>query len=172
MFSEKSLSDYIEKDAPGKVNNNNNNQCRHHQEHNTEDSTEDNTEHKTEGEKENIGAIRYMEMHGIKLAASQYEAVRDFFEQGITDEMLKFATDEAIEYGATAFAYVRKIVDDWICSDVRTLEDARTRREKRRKEQEEAKAARQRVQQAVQPYAQTSTPQAAPRFFSDRWGDS
>lgn len=118
------------------------------------------------GEEEN--AVRYFERCGIALAGSQFEAIREFYEQGITDDMLRFAADEAVEYGALSFAYIRRVVDGWICSGICTLDDAKARQAQFRKDQEAAKAARQHGNQqssSVQPAA------PAPRFFAERWND-
>ena len=119
---------------------------------------------KENGEEEN--AVQYFERCGIALAGSQYEAIRDFYEQGITDDMLRFAADEAVEYGALSFAYIRRVVDEWICSGVRTLEDAKARQAKFKREQEASRASRQRNErQNAMPAPQGP----APRFFSERW---
>lgn len=119
---------------------------------------------KGNGEEEN--AVQYFERCGIALAGSQYEAIRDFYEQGITDDMLRFAADEAVEYGALSFAYIRRVVDEWICSGVRTLEDAKYRQAQFKREQEASRASRQRNErQNTTPAPQGQTP----RFFSERW---
>lgn len=118
------------------------------------------------GEEEN--AARYFERCGIALAGSQFEAIRDFYEQGITNDMLRFAADEAVEYGVLSFAYIRRVVDGWICSGVRTLDEAKARQAQFRKDQEAAKAARQRGGQQPTP-VQPAAP--APRFFAERWND-
>lgn len=118
---------------------------------------------KGNGEEEN--AVQYFERCGIALAGSQYEAIRDFYEQGITDDMLRFAADEAVEYGALSFAYIRRVVDEWICSGVRTLEDAKARQAQFKHEQEAAKASRQRNERQSVTAPQGPTP----KFFSERW---
>lgn len=120
------------------------------------------------GEEENANAVRYFEQCGIALAGSQFEAIRDFYEQGITDDMLRFAADEAVEYGALSFVYIRRIVDGWICSGIRTLDEAKARQSQFRKDQEAARAARNAASSkpaAVQPAS------PAPRFFAERWND-
>lgn len=118
------------------------------------------------GEEEN--AVRYFEWCGIPLAGSQFEAMRDFYEQGITDDMLRFAADEAVEYGALSFAYIRRVVDSWICSGIRTLDGAKARQAQFHKDQEAIKASRQHSGQPSTP-AQPAPP--APRFFAERWND-
>lgn len=118
------------------------------------------------GEEEN--AVRYFERCGIALARSQFEAIRDFYEHGISDDMLRFAADEAVEYGALSFAYIRRVVDSWICSGIRTLDDAKARQAQFRREQESARAERQRNDRQTAP-PQTAPP--SPRFFAERWND-
>ena len=115
---------------------------------------------------EEENAVQYFERCGIALAGSQYEAIRDFYEQGITDDMLRFAADEAVEYGALSFAYIRRVVDEWICSGVRTLNDAKARQAQFKREQEASRASHQRNErQNTTPAPQGPTP----RFFSERW---
>ena len=111
-------------------------------------------------------AVLYFRRCGIALEGRQYEAIRDFYENGITDDMLCFAADEAVEYGAVNFAYVRRVVENWICNGVQTLAEAKERQQRFRQEQEAGKAARK-TPSAIQ----TPTAGPAPRFFSDRWGD-
>ena len=106
-------------------------------------------------------AMLYFKKCGIAMQASQYEAVRDFYECGITDDMLRFAADEAVEYGAVNFAYIRRVVDNWICSGVNTLAEAK---ERQRQFKQAAKAANR-------PQNTAPTPQQRPAqgFFSERW---
>ena len=118
------------------------------------------------GEEEN--AVRYFERCGIALAGSQFEAIREFYERGITNDMLRFAADEAVEHGVLSFAYIRRVVDGWIFSGVQTLADAKARQEQFRKEQEAAKATKQRNDRQVTP-PQPAPP--APKFFAERWND-
>lgn len=118
------------------------------------------------GEEEN--AVRYFERCGIALAGSQFEAIREFYERGITNDMLRFAADEAVEHGVLSFAYIRRVVNGWIFSGVQTLADAKARQEQFRKEQEAAKATKQRNDRQVTP-PQPAPP--APKFFAERWND-
>ena len=112
-------------------------------------------------------AVVYFRKCGIELQTRQYEAIREFYEFGITDEMLCYAADEAVEYGAKNFAYVRRVVENWICEEVKTLAEAKERQKKFRQEIEAGKAARK-AQGGIQP----PPPQGPkPSFFSDRWGD-
>lgn len=115
---------------------------------------------------EEENALSYLQKCGIALGGSQYEDIRDFYEQGITDDMLRFAADEAIDHGAVNFAYIRRVVNSWICAGIHTLEGAQARQEQYRREQEAAKTAKQaRGNAAPQP-----TP-PAPRFFTERWDE-
>ncbi len=116
-----------------------------------------------EEEREEENAVQYMQRHGVKLLASQYEDIRDFYEQGITDDMLRYACDEAADHDTLSFAYIRKVVNGWICSGVSTLEAA-----KKQKADFEAKKERARP---PLPQRAEAPVQAAPKpkFFSDRW---
>lgn len=126
-----------------------------------------NKQNKENGEEEE-SAARYFVRRGIPLAGTQYEALQEFYEQGITDDMLRFAADEAVEYGALSFAYIRRVVDSWICSGIRTLDGAKARQAQFHKDQEAIKASRQHSGQPSTP-AQPAPP--APRFFAERWND-
>lgn len=118
-----------------------------------------------EEEKEDENAVQYMQRHGVKLLASQYEDIRDFYEQGITDDMLRYACDEAADHGTLSFAYIRKVVDGWICNGINTLDAA-----KKQKADFEAKKERTK---ATAPQRAEAPAQAAPKpkFFSERWGN-
>ena len=120
-----------------------------------------NKEDKEEKEEEN--GVAYMQRCGIKMQAAQYEAIRDFYDCGITDEMLKFACDESAEYGAANFAYIRKIVDGWICAGIKTLEDAKRQKADFEAKKERAKPLPLRGESA----GQAAAPK--PTFFSERW---
>lgn len=112
-------------------------------------------------------AAAYFKRCGIAIQGKQYEALREFYDAGISDDMLRFAADEAVEYGKLNFAYIRRVVDNWICAGVRTLADAKARQAKFQREQSAARSdARERsaVRQACE---QPAPP--APRFFSERW---
>lgn len=113
--------------------------------------------------KEEENAVRYMERHGIRLQDTQYEDIRDFYEQGITDDMLRYACDEAADHGTASFAYIRKVVNGWICSGIKTLEEA-----KKRKEAFEAKKETLRIPTSPRADA-AAQPIQRPRFFSERW---
>lgn len=115
-----------------------------------------------EEEREEENAVQYMHKCGVKLLTSQYEDIQDFYEQGITDDMLRYACDEAADHGTLSFAYIRKVVDGWICNGVTTLEAA-----KKQKADFEAKKERAKPT-APQRTEAPSTPK--PKFFSERWG--
>lgn len=124
-----------------------------------------NKQNKENGEEEE-SAARYFVRRGIPLAGTQYEALQEFYEQGITDDMLRFAADEAVEYGALSFAYIRRVVDSWICYGVKTLEEAKKRQTQFKKAQEESRSlSRNSAQQTL------TQQQPAPKFFAERWGE-
>ena len=110
-------------------------------------------------------AIAYFRKCGIAMQASQYEAIRDFYECGITDDMLRYAADEAVEYGKLNFAYIRRVVDNWICSDIRTLAAAKERQRKFKQDQAGKAAHREPVNPALPPMG------PRPSFFRDRRGN-
>lgn len=113
---------------------------------------------------EGESALAYFKRCGIAVKDMQFEALREFYESGVSDELLKFAADQAVEYNKLNFAYIRKIVDRWICDGVRTLEEAKEK-QARFKEQEEARST---ARQAAAP--QPAAP--AMQFFSERWNNA
>ena len=116
-----------------------------------------------EEEKVEENAVAYMQRCGVKLQASQYEHLRDFYEQGITDDMLRFACDEAAEHDTLSFAYIRKVVNSWICSGVKTLEEAKKRKD-------DFEANKERVRPSTPQRAEApAQPAPKPKFFSQRW---
>lgn len=116
-----------------------------------------------EEDREEENAVQYMQRCGVKLQAAQYEDIRDFYEQGITDDMLRFACDEAADHDTLSFAYIRKVVNGWICSGISTLEAAK-------KQKADFEAKKERSRPSV-PQRAESPAQAALKlkFFSDRW---
>ena len=122
-----------------------------------------------EKEEDDVSAVRYFEKCGIALANAQFDAIRDFYEQGITDDMLRFAADEAVEYGARSFAYIRRVVDGWICAGIDTLEAAKARQAQFKRDQDAIKASRAARQRSDRQSAPSQMQAPAPRFFSERW---
>ena len=130
-----------------------------------EEGEEEGAREAAPAEEPNGNAIAYFRRCGIAMQASQYEAIRDFYECGITDDMLCYAADEAVEYGKLNFAYIRRVVDNWICGDIRTLAAAKERQKKFKQEQA-GKAARR---EPVNPAPPPAGPR--PNFFRDRRND-
>lgn len=117
-----------------------------------------------EEDREEENAVQYMQRCGVKLLASQYEDIRDFYEQGITDDMLRYACDEAADHDTLSFAYIRKVVNGWICNGIGTLEAAKQQKADFEAKKERAKASPpQRTESAA-------APAPRPKFFSERWG--
>ena len=121
---------------------------------------------KGDEEDEEESAVAYFERCGIAVAPAQYEAIRDFYDQGITDDMLRFAADEAVEHGALSFAYVRRVVDGWICDGVSSLDDAKLKKAQYGQKQAAERAVRK---QTDRQSAQIAPQAPAPKFFADRW---
>ena len=111
--------------------------------------------------KEEENAVVYMQKCGVKLQASQYEDLREFYEQGITDDMLRYACDQAADHGTLSFAYIRKVVNGWICSGITTLEAAK-------QHTADFEAKKESTRPAAPP--KIEAPAAPkPKFFSQRW---
>lgn len=105
----------------------------------------------------------YCAEYGIKLTAGHFEQLREFYEQGITDDMMRHAVDEAVANNAPTWAYVRKCLDAWIVEGYKTLDEVKAANGKKAKGIEGSKAPPGKPPDDDEPFM----PQ--PRFFSEIW---
>lgn len=64
------------------------------------------------------------------MTSGNYEELRSLMEDGITDELVCLAVDEAGANGGRTWGYVRRILDRWIASGIRTAGDVKADRER------------------------------------------
>lgn len=86
------------------------------------------------------GAVDKMQALGIPLGPDQLNAILAYYQNGISDAILKMAVEEAVENGKPTFAYIRAVVDTWIGKGITTEEKVQERRRQFRKEKERWRA--------------------------------
>ena len=99
------------------------------------------------------------------LSSTAKVILKDHLEHCITEDQSASeqiqALNEAIEHNALNFAYIRRVVDSWICSGYKSA--AEIREDKARYRLAATARGKGRTQQP-------EPPAPAPRFFSERWG--
>lgn len=110
--------------------------------------------------------VAYCRQNGIPLLPKNFEEIRDFYECGITDDMLDYALEQSVERNSKSFSYIRSIVNRWIVSGAKTLDEIKARDEQFR--QDKARALSHEDQDNARSKPTRSPPDSpAPVFFSD-----
>lgn len=114
-----------------------------------------------------VPVAAYCKQVGMDLTPGHYEQIREFYDAGMTDDMLCFAVDEAFANGKAGFAYVRRVVDTWITEGHRSLEDVKRSQERKRA----GSSGNGNAARASAPIrsAPADPPAPQPRFFSEGW---
>lgn len=106
-------------------------------------------------------AAAYCAEYGIELTAGHYDQLREFYEQGITDDMLRYAVDESVANSKPGWAYVRKCVDAWIIKGFKTLDEVKAAKK--------AEGFKGNQDPPGKPPDRDAPPAPKPRFFSEGW---
>lgn len=106
-------------------------------------------------------AAAYCAEYGIELTAGHYDQLREFYEQGITDDMLRYAVDESVANSKPGWAYVRKCVDAWIIKGFKTLDEVKAAKK--------AEGSKGNQDPPGKPPDRDAPPAPKPRFFSEGW---
>ena len=77
------------------------------------------------------GLIAYLTSNLTHMSAGNMEELREMMADGMTDELVRYAVDIACGRNIRTWAYVRGILDRWICGEIHTLAEAKE--ESRRK---------------------------------------
>lgn len=77
------------------------------------------------------GLIAYLTSNLTHMSAGNMEELREMMADGMTDELVRYAVDIACGRNIRTWAYVRGILDKWICGEIYTL--AAAKEESRRK---------------------------------------
>lgn len=97
-------------------------------------------ENKTKGKKirgkdddnaRDCGLIAYLTNNLTHMSAGNMEELREMMADGMTEELVRYAVDIACGRNIRTWAYVRGILDRWICGEIHTLAEAKE--ESRRK---------------------------------------
>jgi DnaD/phage-associated family protein len=97
-------------------------------------------------------ATRYLEENLMSLSSRNWEDLRQLYEDGITDELVKYAVDEACAQGKRTWGYVRSILNKCVCEGITTLQQVRDREKRRQAEvAQRSKAQEPRSQPTLKP---------------------
>lgn len=77
------------------------------------------------------GLIAYLTSNLTHMSAGNMEELREMMTDGMTEELVRYAVDIACGRNIRTWAYVRGILDRWICGEIHTLAEAKE--ESRRK---------------------------------------
>lgn len=77
------------------------------------------------------GLVAYLTSNLMHMSPGNMEELREMMAQGMTDDLVRYAVDLACGRNIRTWAYVRGILDRWICGEIRTLAEAKE--ESRRK---------------------------------------
>ena len=77
------------------------------------------------------GLMAYLTNNLTHMSAGNMEELREMMADGMTDELVRYAVDIACGRNIRTWAYVRGILDKWICGEIHTLAEAKE--ESRRK---------------------------------------
>ena len=77
------------------------------------------------------GLMAYLTSNLTHMSAGNMEELREMMADGMTDELVRYAVDIACGRNIRTWAYVRGILDRWICGEIHTLAEAKE--ESRRK---------------------------------------
>lgn len=77
------------------------------------------------------GLMAYLTNNLTHMSSGNMEELREMMADGMTDELVRYAVDIACGRNIRTWAYVRGILDRWICGEIHTLAEAKE--ESRRK---------------------------------------
>lgn len=78
------------------------------------------------------GLLPYLANNLTHMSPGNYAQVRETMAAGMTDELVRYAVDIACSRNARTWAYVQRILDDWICKGVRTVPEAKAEAERKK----------------------------------------
>ena len=75
--------------------------------------------------------MTYFSSNLKRMSSGNYEELRQFLADGVSDDLARFAVDTATAAGRQTWAFVRYLLDQWISADVKTVGDAKAYEQKR-----------------------------------------
>lgn len=101
---------------------------------------------------ESMSASQYCEMCLRGMAPGNYEELKSFLSDGLSDGLIRFAVDDACGHGNRTWSYVAKILNRYVVQGIRTVDQARA--EKTEHEKNSVRSSGKRV--SAQDYEQRS----------------
>lgn len=74
----------------------------------------------------------YLIQNLFQMSPGNWQALHSLMEDGMTDELVRAAVDEAMGRGVRGWYYVQAILNEWVVNNVRSLDDLRRYKEARR----------------------------------------
>lgn len=74
---------------------------------------------------ESMSAAQYCEMCLRGMAPGNYEELKSFLDDGLPDDLIRFAVDDACGHGNRTWSYVAKILNRYVVQGIRTVDQAR-----------------------------------------------
>lgn len=74
---------------------------------------------------ESMSAAQYCEMCLRGMAPGNYEELKSFLDEGLPDDLIRFAVDDACGHGNRTWSYVAKILNRYVVQGIRTVDQAR-----------------------------------------------
>ena len=71
------------------------------------------------------GLAQYLSGNLLPMSPGNWEALNEIMSQGIDAALVRYAVDVALAHGARVWAYVQSVLNRWIVSGVRTVEQAK-----------------------------------------------
>ena len=68
------------------------------------------------------------------MSAGNYDELRQFLADGVSDDLARFAVDTATAAGRQSWGFVRYLLDQWIAADCKTVGDAKAYEQRRMKD--------------------------------------
>ena len=74
---------------------------------------------------ESMSASQYCEMCLRGMAPGNFEELKTFLDDGLPDDLIRFAVDDACGHGNRTWSYVAKILNRYVVQGIRTVDQAR-----------------------------------------------
>lgn len=71
--------------------------------------------------------IDYIDHNLFRMTSGNYDSLRELMADGITEELVKYAVDEALSHGSRNWAYVQACLNKWLVNGCTTVNDVKTR---------------------------------------------
>jgi DnaD/phage-associated family protein len=97
----------------------------------SESESESNPKPKRERARDGGTLSAYFSTNLRHMSSGNYDELREFLADGITDEVARFAVDTATAQGKPTWGFVRYLLNQWLTSEVKTVGDAKAYEQRR-----------------------------------------